>query len=307
MTRMHTLTWNDFPQGFTPFFLDPTGADLEIKELSKGVYALLSTIPNVDNTGFVVGENGVLVVDSHINIAMANLIQKRIREVTDKPLLYLVNSNYHGDHTFGNCAFKKEVQLIQHKITSELIEYFEEEKEFLFPCVGNKTEIYEGIVLRRPDIVFDNFLEINLGGITVELHYFGQANTPGDTITYVPSAKCAWTGNMTGGNLIITLESTPSTYLESLRTFSKSLDVETLIPAHNPISHSNILDKYILYLNQLIDSVEKDKKDAKSLEEITNSTPLLLNQTYSPPSDHPRITFFEELHSFNVRRAYDST
>ena len=116
MSPFHTLTWKDFPKGFTPFFLDPTGADLEIKEISKGVYALLSSIPNVDNTGFVVGENGVLVIDSHINIAMAKLIQKRIREVTDKPLLYLVNSNYHGDHTFGNCAFGIEVQIVQHKI-----------------------------------------------------------------------------------------------------------------------------------------------------------------------------------------------
>ena len=306
MTFAHTLNWKNFPEGFTPFFLDPTGANLEIKEISAGVYALLSSIPNVDNTGFVVGENGVLVIDSHVNIAMAQLIQKRIREVTNKPILYLVNSNYHGDHTFGNCAFRKEVVLIQHKITAQLIEYFDEEKEFIFPCVGNKPEIYEGITLRRPDIIFDDFMEINLGGITVELHYFGPANTPGDTITYVPSAKCAWTGNMTGGNLIITLESDANTYLQSLQRFSHSIEIETLIPAHNPISDGKILDSYILYLTQLIESVEKSKKDGKSLEETAKSTPLRLNQPYSPPADHSRMKFFEELHIFNVRRAYAS-
>ncbi|MED5579788.1 MAG: MBL fold metallo-hydrolase [Nitrospinota bacterium] len=306
MNLAHTLSWNDFPEGFTPFFLDPTGANLEIKEISAGVYALLSSIPNVDNTGFIVGDKGVLVVDSHINISMAKQIQERIREVTDKPILYLINSNYHGDHTFGNCAFGTEVILIQHKITSQLIEFFEEEKDFLFPCVGNKPEIYDGITLRRPDMIFDDFLEINLGGITVELHYFGPANTPGDTITYVPSAKCAWTGNMTGGNLIITLESDASTYLESIRKFSNFLDVDLLIPAHNPMSDGNILDKYILYLTQLIYSVEKSKIDGKSLDETTKATPLDLNQPYSPPIDHSRIKFFEELHTFNVSRAYES-
>jgi len=306
MNLAHTLNWNDFPEGFTTFFLDPTGANLEIKEISAGVYALLSSIPNVDNTGFIIGDKGVLVVDSHINRSMAKQIQERIREVTDKPILYLVNSNYHGDHTFGNCAFGNEVILIQHKITSQLIEFFEEEKDFLFPCVGNKPEIYEGITLRRPDMIFEDFLEINLGGITVELHYFGPANTPGDTITYVPSAKCAWTGNMTGGNLIITLESDASTYLESIRKFSNSLDVDLLIPAHNPVSDGNILDKYILYLTQLIHSVEKSKIDGKSLGETTKTTPLDLNQSYSPPSDHSRIKFFEELHAFNVSRAYES-
>ena len=77
MSPFHTLTWKDFPKGFTPFFLDPTGADLEIKEISKGVYALLSSIPNVDNTGFVVGENGVLVIDSHITVSYTHLPSPR--------------------------------------------------------------------------------------------------------------------------------------------------------------------------------------------------------------------------------------
>ena len=70
------------------------------------MYALISSVPNVDNVGFVVGDRDVLVVDAHINPAMARQIQERVREVTDKPIRYLVNSNYHGDHTFGNCAFR---------------------------------------------------------------------------------------------------------------------------------------------------------------------------------------------------------
>ena len=199
----NALEWADFPEGFTPFFLDPTGARLDAKELSPGVYALLSSVPNVDNVGFVVGDRDVLVVDAHINPAMARQIQERVREVTDKPIRYLVNSNYHGDHTFGNCAFPAETVIIQHRRTADLVPYHEEERRFMLPCVGNDPKILEEVELRRPDVVFDDYLRIDLGGKVVELHYFGPANTPGDTITYVPEAKVAWTGNMTGGNLVV--------------------------------------------------------------------------------------------------------
>src|SRR6266700_415543 len=92
------------PPGFIPPPLNPSGVRLETKELAPGIYGLLSSKPPVDNSGFVVGEHGVLVIDAHINGAMAGLIQTAVRQVTNKPILYVVNTNYHGDHTFGNYA-----------------------------------------------------------------------------------------------------------------------------------------------------------------------------------------------------------
>jgi hypothetical protein len=59
--------------------------------LAPGVYALISNNPPTDNSGFVVGENGVLVVDAHISGDMARQIQARVREVTDKPISELAN------------------------------------------------------------------------------------------------------------------------------------------------------------------------------------------------------------------------
>jgi hypothetical protein len=174
----------------------------------------------------VVGEEGVLVIDAHISIPMARQIQARVREVTDKPIRYLVNTNYHGDHTFGNCAFPATTLVIQHRATAERVPYMEEEKAFLLPCVGSKPETFAGVTLRLPDIVFDDSLRIDLGGQTVELHWFGPANTPGDTIAYVPSAKAAWTGNMTGGSFGLALESDAPTYLGTLTRFIQTIEVE---------------------------------------------------------------------------------
>lgn len=296
------LDWKDFPEGFTPFFLDPTGARLETKELSPGVYALLSSVPNVDNVGFVVGSRDVLVVDAHISLGMARQIQERVQEVTDKPIRYLVNSNYHGDHTFGNCAFPDETLLVQHRKTAGLVPFMEEEIRFLLPCVGNKPEIFEGVTLRRPDIVFDDYLRIDLGGRIVELHHFGPANTPGDTITYVPEARVAWTGNMTGGNLIVALESDAPTYMESIRRFAAELDVETLIPAHNPISSAGVLGNYMNYLGFVTLAVRRAVRDGLSLSEAKSKIPL--EAPFAPPLDHPRFDFFCDLHNYNIQKTY---
>ena len=298
------LEWADFPEGFTPFFLNPTGVRLDAKELSPGVYALISSVPNVDNVGFVVGDRDVLVVDAHINPAMARQIQERVREVTDKPIRYLVNSNYHGDHTFGNCAFPAETVIIQHRRTADLIPYHEEERRFMLPCVGNDPKILEGVELRRPDVVFDDYLRIDLGGKVVELHYFGPANTPGDTITYVPEAKAAWTGNMTGGNLVVTLESDAPTYMNSIARFAQTLEVETLIPAHNPISGPELLGGYMQYLNDVTQAVRGAVSAGWTLAETMDRIPFALDRPYSPPEDHPRIGFFRDLHSYNVMKTH---
>ena len=81
-------------EGFPVPPLHPGEAVLETRELAPGVYALVSNKPPINNSGFVVGEKGVLVIDAHIDGAMARQIQARVREVTDKPILYLVNPTF---------------------------------------------------------------------------------------------------------------------------------------------------------------------------------------------------------------------
>ncbi len=75
------------PAGFTMPPLHPAGVELATKRLGEGVYALISSRPPVDNSGFIVGDKGLLVIDAHINGRMARKIQAAVREVTDKPIL----------------------------------------------------------------------------------------------------------------------------------------------------------------------------------------------------------------------------
>jgi cyclase len=296
------LTWADFAPDFPVWKLHPAGCTLVTRELAPGVYALISSIPGVDNAGFVVGEKGVLVIDAHICIPMARQIQERVREVTDKPLLYLVNSNYHGDHTFGNCAFPAETLVIQQRETAARTPYHDEELAFMLPAVKNDRTVFEGVALRLPEIVFNDHLRIDLGGRIVEIHWFGPANTPGDTVTYVPEAKVAWTGNMTGGSFGLALESDAPTFLGTLTRFIQTIEVETLIPGHSAPLGPSDLWLYMLYFSRLTNDMKKAMSSGWSLEETLERIPM--GAEFSLPSSDPRAPFMEGRHRYNVRRTY---
>ncbi len=300
--KIKLLTWPDFPDDFSVWKLNPTGARLETNELAPGVYALLSSIPGVDNAGFVVGERGVLVIDAHICVPMAKQIQERVREVTDKPIIYLVNSNYHGDHTFGNCAFPAKTLVVQHRRTAEIVPYFDEEIAFMTPCVGGDRKIFEGVTLRLPDIVFDDYLRLDLGGRVVECHYFGPANTPGDTITYVPEAKAAWTGNMTGGMFGLGLETDAATFLGTLTRFVQRLENETLIPAHRPPAGPELLGDYLVYFSEVTGEVRKAISAGCSLEETLGR--VVQSERFSLPAGDPNAAVMTGRHRYNVQRTY---
>ncbi|MEE8544397.1 MAG: MBL fold metallo-hydrolase [Alphaproteobacteria bacterium] len=298
--------WNA-PPGFIPPPLNPAGVTLRTRALAPGVYALVSGQPAVDNSGFVVGEDGVLVIDAHINGTMARQIQAAVREVTDKPILYLVNTNFHGDHTFGNYAFPAATRIIAHRATALRMRDFEHEKRLLLTAVDNDPTVFADVRLRLPDLVFDDYLRIDLGGRVVELHHFGPGNTPGDTVVYVAAAKVAWTGNLVvgAGTIPPLFEGGVARYLETIARFAGSLQTDIIIPGHGAPATGAILGRYLAYLNELLRSVRAAAGDGKTLEETLASLPL--GASYLPPAGSPAAAltpFLNGLHRLNVQQTY---
>ncbi len=296
------LTWADFAPDFPVWKLNPTGCVLSTREMAPGVYGLISSIPGVDNAGFVVGEKGVLVIDAHISVPMARQILARVAEVTDKPILYLVNSNYHGDHTFGNCAFPAETLVIQHRETASRTPYLAEEIAFLLPAVKGDAAVFADVTYRQPDIVFDDHLRIDLGGRIVDIHWFGPANTPGDTITSVRGARVAWTGNVTGGSFGLALESDAPTFLATLTRFIQTIEVGMLIPGHSAPLGPSDLWVYMVYFSRLTNDMKRAVNEGWTLDETLERLPM--DEAFRLPPSDPRAPFMEGRHRYNVRRTY---
>ena len=112
---------NARPEWFVPPPLDPSGIKLETVELYDGVFALMSNTPFADNSGFVVGDDFVLVIDAHFTGNMGKQIIDAVKKVTDLPIKYLVNLNAFGDHVFGNYVFPESTKIIAHEKTIDFL------------------------------------------------------------------------------------------------------------------------------------------------------------------------------------------
>ena len=295
------------PEGWLPPPLHPSGVQLETRELGPGVYALLSNQPPVDNSGFVVGSRGVLVIDAHINGAMARQIQAAVRAVTDKPILYLVNTNAHGDHTFGNYAFPAETKVVAHRKTAEAMRHFEQEKNALLAAVNGDRSVFADVELRLPDVTFETFLSLDLGGRVVELHHFGPGNTPGDTVVYVPETKTAWTGNLIlgAGSIPWAIEGQTQAYLETIARVAARLDIETIVGGHILLTPGETLGAYLDYLSGHIKSVQRALGAGQTLAQTLASLPL--DESYLPPEESPLAVarpLMQGFHLWNVKKTY---
>ena len=303
--------------------LSPVGLELRPQKLGDGVHALMATIPPKDNNGVVHGRWATLIIDAGVTPAVGAQVQRVAREVTDRPLRYLANTTYHGDHTFGNIAFPDDVAVISSRENRDNMHDLAYEKEMRsHNMYGAEGEFDSFTTWRLPDVVFDTRAEIDLGGTTVELHRFGSGNGPGDTVVYVPSARTAWTGNYlcAAGSPHMMLQGGPVPYIESLRVMKANLpDLETIVPGHGPIGAGpEAIDALLAYLERLQEEVSTAYQAGVPIEEIyarctdpwaDGLTPEFAARlsTYSGPTEQVRENFLRmcgQLHRICVMLTY---
>ncbi|MEZ4299677.1 MAG: MBL fold metallo-hydrolase [Polyangiaceae bacterium] len=183
----------------------PNAVKLVSEEVSPGVFAVYDSnapkygpegIPLATSGGFVIGDKGVAMIETMLNRQLFCQVVGLVREQTDKPVLYAVNTSYHGDHSYGNAFLPPDVQIVQHERTAaHIAQHFEEDVAFMKANFGDDQGLDE-ITSATPDIsVSDEGWSADLGGVTIEARYYGFGQTVGDLFVYVPEAQVMWTGN----------------------------------------------------------------------------------------------------------------
>lgn len=184
----------------------PNAIVLTSQRLADRVYAVYDRnattqsgagIPSATSGGFVIGDNGVLLVESMINRQLFCQLIALVRAQTDKPITHVINTSSHGDHSFGNTFLPKGVHVVQHQRTAEYIAaHFQEDVAFMKMNFGTDQGLDEVRAVAADTLVSDTTpYKVDLGGIQVEARYYGFAQTGGDLFVHVPSAKVLWTGN----------------------------------------------------------------------------------------------------------------
>jgi len=176
-------------------------ADLEAKrvsftKLSDNAYAY--TAEGDPNTGVIVGDDAVMVIDTQATPVMAQDVIRRIREVTDKPIKYVVLSHYHAVRVLGAAGYAPE-QIIASRDTYDLIvERGEQDKA---SEIGRFPRLFQAVEsvppgMTWPTITFTGRMSIWLGKLEVQLIQLGRGHTKGDTVAWLPEQKILFSGDL---------------------------------------------------------------------------------------------------------------
>ena len=283
-------------------------ADLEEKkvsftELADGLYAY--TAEGDPNTGIVIGDDSVMVLDTQATPIMARKVIEKIRTVTDKPIEYIVVSHYHAVRVLGASAYGAE-QIIASQDTYDLIvergdEDFKSELE-RFPRLFNGVESIPG--LTWPTITFKGEMTVWMGQREVRLMQLGRGHSKGDTVIWLPQEKVLFSGDL------VEYGATPYTgdaYLNDWpQTLERLAELEpvALVPGRGdalttPQSCLEAIEGTKSFLHDMFESVKQGRKAGKSLKEVYAQTYHRLKPDYG------HWVIFDHCLPFDVSRAFD--
>lgn len=149
------------------------------------------------NTGVIIGDDSVMVIDTQATPRMANMVMERIRSVTDKPVKYVVLSHYHAVRVLGASAYNAEEIIASDKCRAMVAERGQEDWDSEFERFPRLFEGHEGIPgLTWPTMTFSKKMTVYLGKRRVDLMHLGRAHTAGDVVVHVPDSGVIFSGDV---------------------------------------------------------------------------------------------------------------
>ena len=276
---------------------------ISFDKLSEHAYAY--TAEGDPNTGIVVGDNAVMVIDTQATPIMAQDVIRRIREVTDKPIKYVVLSHYHAVRVLGASAYAPE-QIIASQDTYDLIvergEADMKSEIERFPRLFRAVESVPG--LTWPTLTFKGEMTLWLGKLEVKFMQLGRGHTKGDTVVWLPQEKILFSGDL------VEYEATPYAGDAYFNDWPRTLDAVAalkpgkLVPGRGaalqtPEKVQAGLSATRGFLSDLFGSIKQGAQAGKDMHAIYQDTYRQLKPKYG------HWVIFDHCMPFDVSRAYD--
>ncbi|PRX33441.1 glyoxylase-like metal-dependent hydrolase (beta-lactamase superfamily II) [Paraburkholderia sp. BL18I3N2] len=283
-------------------------ADVEEKkvtfeQLSEHAYAY--TAEGDPNTGIIIGDDAVLVADTQATPVMAQDVIRRIREVTDKPIKYVLLTHYHAVRVLGASAYNAE-QIIASQDTYDLIvERGEQDMKSeieRFPRLFNAVESVPG--LTWPTLTFQKKMTLWMGKLEVQILQLGRGHTKGDTVVWLPQEKTLLSGDL------VEYGATPYAGDAYFQDWPATLDAiaalkpEKLVPGRGaalktPQEVADGLAGTRAFVSELYSKVKSGASEGKDLNAIYKETYATLKPKFGD------WVIFDHCMPFDVTRAHD--
>ncbi|WP_428003086.1 MBL fold metallo-hydrolase [Acidovorax sp.] len=286
-----------------------SAADLEVKQVSfdkLSEHAYAYTAEGDPNTGIIIGDDAVMVIDTQATPVMAQDVIRRIREVTDKPIKYVLLSHYHAVRVLGASAYGAE-HIIASEDTRDLIVergQFDKDSEIgRFPRLFQNVEsVPDG--LTWPTMTFNKKMTLWLGKLEVQILQLGRGHTKGDTVAWLPAEKILFSGDL------VEFDATPYAGDAYFKDWPQTLDnlaalkPEKLVPGRGaalqtPEQVQAGLAGTRAFISDLYESVKASAAKGEDLRKVYEATFAKLQPKYG------NWVIFNHCMPFDVTRAYD--
>jgi glyoxylase-like metal-dependent hydrolase (beta-lactamase superfamily II) len=286
-----------------------SAADLEEKKVTFSQiseHAWAYTAEGDPNTGIIIGEDAVLVADTQATPAMAADVIRRIREVTDKPIKYVVLTHYHAVRVLGASAYQPQQILASQDTYDLIVERGEQDKA---SEIGRFPRLFQNVEtvpsgLTWPTMTFNGKMTLWLGKLEVQLLQLGRGHTKGDTVVWLPSEKTLLSGDL------VEFDATPYAGDAYFQDWPQTLDniaalkPRALVPGRGPALLGEEQVKAGLectrdFISDVWTSVKAGAEAGLDLRKVYEKTFAKLQPKYG------NWVIFNHCMPFDVTRAYD--
>ena len=286
-----------------------SAADLEEKKVSftqLSEHAWAYTAEGDPNTGIIIGDDAVLVADTQATPAMAADVIRRIREVTDKPIKYVVLTHYHAVRVLGASAYQPQQILASQDTYDLIVERGEQDKASeigRFPRLFQNVETVP-VGMTWPTMTFTGRMTVWLGKLEVQLLQVGRGHTKGDTVVWLPGEKTLLSGDL------VEFDATPyagDAYFQDWpHTLDRiaAMDAHALVPGRGPalLGQAQVqagLEGTRDFVRDVWTSVKAGADAGRDLRTVYEETFAKLKPKYG------HWVIFNHCMPFDVTRAYD--
>jgi len=284
-------------------------ADLEEKKVTFSQiseHAWAYTAEGDPNTGIIIGDDAVLVADTQATPAMAADVIRRIREVTDKPIKYVVLTHYHAVRVLGASAYKPQEILASQDTYDLIVERGEQDKA---SEIGRFPRLFQNVEtvpkgMTWPTMTFTGKMTVWLGKVEVQLLQLGRGHTKGDTVVWLPQERALLSGDL------VEFGATPYAGDAYFKDWPKTLDnvaalkPKALVPGRGaalttPEEVAKGLAETRSFIADVYASVAEGAKAGKDLNTVYKDTFAKLKPKYG------HWVIFDHCMPFDVTRCYD--
>jgi glyoxylase-like metal-dependent hydrolase (beta-lactamase superfamily II) len=282
---------------------DMTDKTVSFDEIGSGLFAY--TAEGDPNSGVIIGDDSVMIIEAQATPAMAQDVIARVRKVTDKPIKYVLLSHYHAVRVLGASAYKG-AEILASETTRALI--VERGKQDMDSEIGRFPRLFRAVEtipgLTWPTITFPQQMTVWLGKREVRVTHLGRAHTAGDVVAVVPDADVVFSGDLVEYRSACYCGDAHFTDWPATLDRLAALKAKALVPGRGaalatPAKVAEGIAMTRDFLSALYGSVSASVAKGFDLKQTFDAARAVMDPKFSS------FAIYEHCLPFNVSRAYD--